>query len=160
MSKKPFTINSKKFDGTIHRSWKCELIQRTDSLLIFYGVFDKEIIHSKLGIIKPGTISYEYYWLDKHFNVFSFFEPTGEFRNYYCNINTPPTIIENTLEYIDLDIDIIVWKDFKIEIIDAEEFSEHMILYDYPVNTIIRVNEAVEQLKIMIINRTFPFNIT
>lgn len=160
MSNKNFTINAKKFDGTIHRSWKCELIERTDSLLVFYGVFDKEIIHNKLGIIKAGTISYEYYWLDRYFNVFSFFEPTGEFRNYYCNINIPPTIIEHTLEYVDLDIDIIVWKDFNIEIVDLEEFSEHLILYDYPVNTIIKVDEAIAELKTMIRNRSFPFNTT
>ena len=36
------------------------------------AVFDEEIEHELLGTISSGTISTEYYWLDRWYNVFRF----------------------------------------------------------------------------------------
>ena len=36
------------------------------------AVFDEEIEHDLLGTIPSGTISTEYYWLDRWYNVFRF----------------------------------------------------------------------------------------
>ena len=105
-------INSRKFNGKIHRSWKADLIKKQDSLLIFVGEFEKEVKHSELGVIGRGTISYEYYWLDRWYNIFKFFEPNGNLRNFYCNLNMPPEFKEGVLDYIDLDIDVLVSKNF------------------------------------------------
>lgn len=69
------SINSRKFDGKIHRSWKAEFVEQKNTLLLFVGVFDEEIRHPQLGLIRRGTVSYEYYWLDRWFNVFRFHEP-------------------------------------------------------------------------------------
>lgn len=90
ISNKIITINSRKFDQSIRRSWECNLIQETIDYYLFLGEFNEEIIHKDLGIIRPKTISYEYYWKHEYFNVFRFLEPDGKFRNYYCNINPPP----------------------------------------------------------------------
>ena len=101
-------INARKFDNKIHRSWKCKFIEQRDSLLIFAGEFDREITHNDLGIIRRGTVSYEYYWLDRFYNIFRFHEPEGSLRNFYCNVNVPPTFENGVLDYIDLDIDVLV----------------------------------------------------
>ncbi len=129
-SQKPIvTINSRKFDGKIHRSWKAKLIEQKNSLLTFIGVFEKEIIHAHLGIIGRGTVSYEFYWLNRCYNVFRFHEPDGRFRNFYCNINLPPKFENNVLDYIDLDLDLLVWQDFSYQILDSEEFEENVIKF-------------------------------
>ena len=107
------------------------MINKDGTLLIFFGIFEIEIKHKFLGIIRPGTIFYEFYWLDRWFNVFRFHEPDGTFRNFYCNINTPPTFENGVLEYTDLDIDVIVWKDFSLIILDQDEFSENSFVYNY-----------------------------
>ena len=128
---KNILINSRKFDDSIGKSWTADLIKKRDSLLIFKGVFDREIIHSHLGVIRPGTISIEYYWLDRWHNVFKFHEPGGAFRNFYCNINKPPTFENGILNYVDLDIDVIVWKDFSIDILDMDEFEINSKKFNY-----------------------------
>ncbi len=58
-SKESVTINSRKFDGTIHRTWNANLIERKDTLLIFVGEFEREVKHSHLGVIGRGKISYK-----------------------------------------------------------------------------------------------------
>ena len=97
--KKLITINSRKYDGKIHRSWKATLIGQTNSLLKFVGEFDQEIKHAHLGVIRRGTVSYEYYWLDRWYNVFRFHEPEGDLRNFYCNVNLPPKFENDVLDY-------------------------------------------------------------
>src|SRR5215210_5537237 len=90
MSADLWTINSRKYDQSIRRSWQCRLLQQSGRLFVFEGVFDLDVQHDDLGIIRRGSVSYEYYWLDRWYNVFRFHEPEGQLRNYYCNINTPP----------------------------------------------------------------------
>ena len=153
------TINSRKFDGKVHRSWQANLIERRGSLMIFLGEFEKEVIHSNLGVIRRGTVSYEYYWLDRWYNVFQFHEPDGELRNFYCNISEPPKLKKNVLDYVDFDLDILVWKDFSYEILDSEEFDENKGIFKYPSKIIKKVHQSVSEIEMLIQNRRFPFDL-
>ncbi len=151
-------INSRKFDGKIHRSWECELLEETDSFLLFVGEFSEEVHHPKLGIIRCGTISYEYYWLNRMYNVFRFNEPDGSLRNYYCNINLPPTFENGVLDFVDLDIDILVWRDFSLEILDLDEFEENAKKFGYSKSLKRQIRQAFDELKMIINARKFPFD--
>ncbi len=153
------TINSRKYDGKIHRTWTAKLIGRNKTLLTFVGEFKKEIKHSQLGVIRRGTVSYEFYWLDGWFNVFRFHEPDGSLRNFYCNINLPPKFENNVLDYVDLDIDVLVWKDFSIEILDTDEFAENSKKYNYPAEIKNRTDESLKKILELVENRDFPFDI-
>ncbi|HXH70973.1 MAG TPA: DUF402 domain-containing protein [Pyrinomonadaceae bacterium] len=157
-SREIVTINSRKFDGTIHKTWSANLIERKDKLLTLVGEFEEEIKHSHLGVIRRGTVSYEFYWLDGWFNVFRFHEPDGSLRNFYCNINMPPKFEDNVLDYVDLDIDVLVWKNFSIEILDADEFAENSKKYDYSVEIKNKTNESLKKILELVENRDFPFD--
>ncbi len=150
-------INSRKFDGQIHRSWVADFVEKQDSLLLFVGKFETEIRHPKLGVIKCGTVSYEYYWLDRWYNVFRFHEPNGEFRNYYCNLNMPPKFENNILDYIDMDIDVLISKDFRLEILDCEEFEKNSKIYGYSDNLIAKTFQTLDELLNLINIKAFPF---
>jgi protein associated with RNAse G/E len=155
---KDITINARKFDGSIHRSWNARFVDQKNTLLTFVGEFAKEVNHPDLGIIRRGTISYEFYWLDRWYNVFRFHEPNGQLRNYYCNINKPPTFVDNVLDYIDLDIDILIWQDHNYEILDTEEYKQNVELYNYPdfikENVKKNIDILLEKIKI----KKFPFD--
>jgi protein associated with RNAse G/E len=153
-----FTVNSLKFDGRIHRSWKANLIKETENLIIFEGIFDKEINHTQLGVIKRGTTSYEYYWKKGWYNVFRFHEPEGEFRNFYCNINQPPVIENNVLNYIDLDVDILIWQDLTFEILDWDEFQANVERFNYSLKLQKKVRQSLNEILNLLENRYFPFD--
>ena len=157
MVEKIITINSRKFDNSIHRSWKCKLIEKSNSLMVFVGEFEKEVVHKELGVIRRGTISYEYYWTDRWYNIFRFHEPVGGLRNFYCNVNMPPIFSNGVLDYVDLEIDILVWSDFRIEILDTDEFEQNTKRFSYSDKLRLKVQESVKGLKTMIEKREFPF---
>ncbi len=152
------TINSRKYDMNIRRSWNCKLFERRDPLLAFAGEFEMDVDHPDIGFITRGTLSYEYYWLDRWYNVFCFYEPDGTFRNFYCNINMPPTFENNVLDYIDLDIDVLVQPDHSYRVLDLEEFELNSVKFNYSASVILNTMKTLEDVIGSIENRDFPFN--
>lgn len=151
MSTQKITVNSRKYDQSIRRSWKCELMEQSGKMLVFGGIFADDVTHTDLGYIKRGTISYEYYWLDRWYNVFRFHEPNGEFRNYYCNINMPPKFANGVLDYVDLDIDVLVWPGSTYKILDEAEYEENALKFEYPEavrsNAVAALSELIELIE-------------
>ena len=151
-------INSRKFDGKIHRSWRANLIEQDQSIITFVGKFEKEVKHQHLGVIRRNTLSYEFYWINRWFNIFRFHEPEGELRNFYCNVNMPPKFANRVLDYVDLDIDVLVWKDFSYQILDLDEFEENAVNFGYPPEVREKAIKSLKELLNMIEIRAFPFD--
>ena len=151
------TVCTYKYDGSEHRRWRARLLRQEDSLLVLDAQFEEEIRHPLLGTIAAGTVSLEYYWLDRWFNVFRFLQPTGEVLNFYCNINTPPLLHENVLSYIDLDIDILVAPDLSYTILDEDEFSANAARFKYPIEVQHRAHLALKELIALVESQQFPF---
>ena len=152
-------VRSYKYDGKLHRTWPAELVRRDGSLIVLDAKFPDEIVHDLLGTIAAGTHSLEYYWLDRWYNIFRFAEPNGDLRNYYCNVNRPPTFDGGTLSYVDLDLDILVAPDFSYQLLDAEDFEKNAKGYRYPSVVQNRARQAVDELVTLIEKRQFPFSV-
>jgi uncharacterized protein len=151
-------VSACKFDGKEHRRWSARIASLDRDLLTLDAKFEQEIQHHLLGSIERGTISIEYYWLNRWYNIFRFLHPDGEFRNFYCNVNTPPVFDGRVLSYIDLDIDILVAPDSSYLILDEEEFALNATKYKYPPKLQDRAYRALEELVTLIENRDFPFH--
>lgn len=151
-------INSRKFDQSLHRSWQAELVSENNRYWQFTGVFEQQIVHSELGTIRRGTISHEFYWKRKYFSVFRFHEPDGELRFFYCNINEPPRLNGNILDFVDLDIDILVGKDLGVRILDLDEYQANSRRFKYPQSLKQKVDMSIDELLGMIETRSFPFD--
>jgi len=158
MLREQITVNSRKYDGKVRRTWTCELAERSDQLIVLRGEFDSDVEHPGLGSIRRGTISYEYFWLTHWYNIFRFHEPEGTLRNYYCNVAIPPTFADGTLDYVDLDIDILVWPDGRYEVVDRDDFERNALKYGYSDEVRQRAEESVNELIGMIEKREFPFD--
>jgi protein associated with RNAse G/E len=156
MGAQHITVNSRKYDRKIRRTWMCELVERRDTLIVLAGEFDSDVEHPGLGSIRRGTISYEYYWLDCWYNIFRFHEPDGTLRNYYCNFAMPPAFEDGVLDYVDLDIDVLVWPDGRYEVVDRDDFERNALKYDYPDEIRRRSDESVNELIAMIEGGNLP----
>lgn len=152
-------VIARKYDGSICRTWRMNLIRASSSLIELSGRFEKEIRHPELGVISKGTISMEFFWPSRWYNVFRFIEPDGQFRNLYCNISTPPEFDGATLEYVDLDLDLLVERDGDFRVLDDLEFLENARIFGYPDELVRSARNAVDELTAMIENRMFPFDI-
>lgn len=157
MSDRIVTINSRKYDGHIRRTWQCGLVHESNDLLILVGKFNDEVDHSDLGHIAAGTVSFEHYWLDRWYNIFRFHEPDGTLKAHYANITMPPTVADGVIDYVDLDIDVVVWPNGRIDVLDRDDLEENIVRYGYPDDVIQNAEHALVELLAIIERREFPF---
>ena len=147
-----------KYDGLEHRRWPARIAKFEGPLLVLDAVFEDEIEHELLGTISSGTISTEYYWLDRWYNVFRFSDQSGKLKNFYCNVNQPPSFDGRVLSYIDLDIDVFVAPDLTYRILDLDDFEANALAYAYPEDVQVNAHGALKELTKLIEARAFPFN--
>lgn len=152
------TIISRNFDGSERRRWDAELSRYSPPLIELIGVFDRQVTHPEIGLIEEGTISHEFYWLDRWYNIFRFHNADGKFRNFYCNINCPPTFDGKTLDYIDLDIDVVWCPGGRVIVLDENEFEENCRRFSIPVAVQDKTRDALDEVLEMIERREFPFD--
>lgn len=153
------TVSARSVDGNLKKSWSCRLLNSEGSTLCLEGTFNVSLKHLELGRIEPGTKSVEYFWLDRWYSVFIFFTPDGELRNFYCNLNFPPTVKHSSLDYVDLDIDIVVWPNGSIEVLDIEEFELNAQKFGYDEAIRLGVATALDEILQKIRDREFPFDL-
>ena len=151
-------VSVHKYDGREHRRWRARVAKHEGSLLILDAVFEEEIEHDLLGTIALGTVSTEYYWLDRWYNVFRFSDKSGKLKNFYCNVNQPPSFDGRVLSYIDLDIDVFVAPDLTYKILDLDDFEANAEAYAYPEDVQANAHRALKELTELIEARAFPFN--
>ena len=141
-----------KYGGAEHRRWAARIAKQTDPLLVLDAVFDNEIEHDLIGTIAAGTISTEYYWLDRWYNVFRFSD------RFYCNVSMPPSFDGQVLTYVDLDIDVLVKPDFSYQVLDLEDFEDNARVFNYPLEVRENAHAALAELIKLIETRSFPFD--
>ena len=154
---KQILVSVHKYDGSRHRTWPARLAKKEGSLLVLDATFQEDIDHELLGRISTGTLSTEYYWLDRWYNVFRFSEPDRSLKSFYCNVNVPPEFDGQVLSYVDLDIDVLVNPDLSYRILDLDDFEENAVRYAYPTEIQDSAHRAVDELLTLIKAKEFPF---
>lgn len=150
------TINSKKYDGSIRRSWQGGIVSQSADLIVVVGRFDANVEHNDLGLIRRGTVSFEHFWTSRWYNIFRFHEPDGSLRNYYCNVSMPPTQDGDVLDYVDLDIDVVVWPDRRVEVLDRDDFERNALRFNYPQDVIDSAEQSLVELLTLIEEGRLP----
>ncbi len=150
------TVNSRKFDGRIRRSWSAGLVSRTAEHLVLIGRFEFDVKHNDLGHIAAGTISFEHFWFDRWYNIFRFHEPDGRLKAWYCNVAMPPTFDGRVLDFVDLDIDVVVRPDMSHEVLDLDDFAGNSLSYGYTDDVIRRARTAVDEIVGLVDNGGLP----
>ncbi|WP_440059917.1 DUF402 domain-containing protein [Thermogladius sp. 4427co] len=95
-----------------------------DLVAVFKRIIRSSGVYDGLGIEKkPGDIDYMVVkkgsWLVSH-NYYRGEEYLGS----YININTPPEIAKGVVEYMDLEVDVIVYPDGSTKVIDLDKLEE------------------------------------
>ena len=147
-----------KYDGKIHYEQSLEFIKKDENHLVLKGGKGRNLVHhTRNAVYTFNDTSLEYFFIDRWYTAALVFNDSGEVISVYCNIAYPCVISENIVEFIDLDVDVIV-KNGVIKVVDLDEFEDHKILYGYSKELEIKVFNTVNQLKQNIRNGIYPFN--
>ncbi len=125
-----YLIHSYKHDGTLHRSWdEAVLLDIHDDYLVFGN--DRTIVTESDGRTwKTKELAVLYFYKNRWFNIIGQNKSDGIY--YYCNMASPYIIEDNTIKYIDYDLDLRIFADGSYKVLDRGEYKYHKSLMNYP----------------------------
>ena len=134
MSKKVIGSNLQiqcyKHDGKVHRCWSEAIILDVKKDYIVCGNNRTLVIESSGSIWRTKEPAILYFFKDRWFNIIAQLKNDG--ISYYCNIATPFIIEDNTIKYIDYDLDLRIFSSGEYRILDRMEYKYHKFLMEYP----------------------------
>jgi hypothetical protein len=102
-----------------------EILEQTASALLFKAHFNRSDLLFNGISLREGDIFLELYPLEKWFNIFEIHDKEDDsVKGWYCNVTRPAQIAEDQISYDDLALDLLVYPDRKMLLLDEDEFSE------------------------------------
>lgn len=100
-------------------------IENNNVIIIAQRVIKSPGLYDGLEVEKrPGDLDYVLVILDKPFVIHNYYRGDNWIGS-YININTPPEIAPGVIKYHDLLIDLVVYSDGRVKIIDEEELIDY-----------------------------------
>ncbi|CAM9129958.1 DUF402 domain-containing protein [Mycoplasma marinum] len=77
---------------------------------------------------------------------------------FYTNLSSPYLFEDNTVKYIDYDLDVKMYPNKKTRVVDKEEYERHKIEFNYPDKLIKRIDKTIKGVLRDIRNKDGIFN--
>ncbi|MEG0994704.1 MAG: DUF402 domain-containing protein [Bacilli bacterium] len=148
-------IHGYKHDGNIHGYWdEAVLLEENDEYLVF-GNDKTKVVESDGRTWYTKEPAILFFFKDRWFNVIGQLKLNG--ISYYCNMASPFIIEDNTIKYIDYDLDLRVFPKGSFRVLDRDEYNYHKSIMHYSkeIDSILQ-NELTELIE-MARYKTGPF---
>lgn len=125
-------IQCYKHNGKIHRFWSEAVLLDVKKDYMVFGNNKTQVIEAEGNSWRTKEPAIMYFFKNRWFNVIAQLKKEGVC--YYCNIATPYIIEENTIKYIDYDLDLRIFPNGEYKILDRLEYKYHKNLMHYSDN--------------------------
>jgi len=112
----------RRLDGTV-RTYPCEAVEIADDHAVLLYRLPGPGRVADLAL-PAGTLTVAYYWADRPYNVYHWIAPSGETLGYYFNLSGPVRIGRDRLEWEDLEVDVLVTPDGRVQVLDEDAVPE------------------------------------
>ena len=149
-------IQGYKHDGRMHRIWdSVYVVDQTDEYIVAASTKTKVIEHDfRIWYTKEPAIMI--FFTKRWRNVIAMFKKIG--ITYYVNLASPFIIDMKRIKYIDYDLDLKLYPNNDIRLIDVKEYGYHRKKFKYgsEIDQILKYN--IGKVKQRMENGDFPFN--
>lgn len=124
-----YEIHGYKHDGKIHRAWDEAILLEIHNDYLIFGNEKTKVTESDGRTWKTKEPAVLYFFRKKWYNIIGQYKKDGIY--YYCNMASPFIIEENTIKYIDYDLDLRVFPDGSFKVLDRGEYKYHKSVMKY-----------------------------
>ena len=162
MDKKNIKIGDKlqiqcyKHNGNVHRSWDEAILLDEKKDYMVFGNNKTNVTKAEGVTWKTKEPAIMYFFKDKWYNIIAQLKKDGIY--YYCNIASPFIIEDNTIKYIDYDLDLRVFPSGQYKILDRLEYNYHKKIMNYSDDLDKIINSSLEELINDYENHTIMFS--
>lgn len=137
-------IQCYKHNGRIHRAWDEAVVLDIKKDYIVFGNNKTKVTEAEGNVWRTNEPAIMYFFKNKWFNIIAQLKKGGVY--YYCNIASPFIVEENTVKYIDYDLDLRIFPNGEYKILDQLEYQYHRKIMNYSDDLDFVVNNALEDL--------------
>lgn len=155
------TINilAQKGDQRPHLEWKSNLLIENEQMYLCLSWPGTACRHHTKGIeFMQSHFCLSLFPKELWYNAMFDYDLSGQLIGIYCNVSRPPQRKENTIEWVDLDLDIISNQAGHGEIVDKDEFEVNSLRYSYPQDAVDRAKSVAASLKERVSRQDEPFD--
>lgn len=139
-----FQIQCYKHNGKVHRSWDEAVILDIKNDYIVFGNNKTKVIESEGNSWRTKEPAIMYFFKDKWFNVIAQLKKDGVY--YYCNIASPFIIEDDTIKYIDYDLDLRIFPNGEYKVLDELEYKYHSKVMNYSIELDYVIKNSLNEL--------------
>jgi len=151
-----YKIRCYKHDSTFHREWdEAVILDETDDYIVC-GNYKTKVVESNGHSYRTKEPAILYFYKHNWYNVIAQLKPFGLF--YYCNIASPYVIDNDTIKYIDYDLDLRVFPDRSYKVLDRNEYKYHRRIMHYPKEICLIIENELNDLIVKKKNGVEGFN--
>ena len=131
-----------------------EVLERTATAIVLEARFSRETLNLGYAILEHHDRFVEHFFADRWYNIFEIHSVHDDrLKGWYCNIVKPAAFGAETIEQVDLALDLWINPDGSYQLLDREEFEA----LDLDRTTRLRAQQAVGELIYLLYHRAAPF---
>lgn len=139
-----FQIQCYKHNGKPHRSWDEAVVIDIKKDYIVFGNNKTLVTEAEGNTWRTKEPAIMYFFKNEWYNVIAQMKKDGVY--YYCNIASPFILEENTIKYIDYDLDLRIFPTGEYKILDKLEYKYHKEIMNYSDELDKVVNNGLDDL--------------
>ena len=115
-----------KNDHTGQEVWRYEgqVLERTPGRVMLEALFNRDEVDLGYAIFRRGDRFVEHFFSDRWYNIFAVHDADDDhFKGWYCNVARPAELSENVIRQDDLALDLFVYPDRRMIVLDRDEFE-------------------------------------
>lgn len=149
-------IQCYKHNGKLHRAWDEAVLLDIKKDYMVFGNNKTKVTESEGSVWKTKEPAIMYFFRNEWFNIIAQLKKDGIY--YYCNIASPFIIEDNTIKYIDYDLDLRIFPSGEYKVLDKMEYKYHKKLMEYSDELDVVINGAMDDLIKKYIEKVPMFN--
>jgi hypothetical protein len=131
-----------------------KILERTPESIVLEARFSRETVDLGYAVLEQHDRFVEHFFSDRWYNIFEIHSVHDDrLKGWYCNIVKPAAFNGDTIEQVDLALDVWVNPDGSYHVLDQEEFDA----LDLDQTTRLRAQQAVGELIHLLYHRAAPF---
>lgn len=113
--------NERNIETWRYQAW---LLENKMGRIVLEATFDREDISLHGMLLAKGDRFIETYYTNRWYNIYEIHAAKdGQLRGWYCNVGKPAEFDGDTLSYVDLALDLLVFPDGRQIVLDQDEFA-------------------------------------
>lgn len=151
-----YFIHSYKHNGRIHKVWEEAILLEENADYLIFGNNQTKVTKSDGRSWRTKEPSIMFFYKKHWFSVIAQIKDYG--IQYKCDIASPYILDNNTLKYIDYDLDLKVFSNGSFKVLDRKEYQYHREKMAYPDELDSILKNELSKLIEIVRKKEGPFN--